>query len=103
MWLIVIIVVKPPAKLPEHGAGVGQGIEARIVALEGSYEGLSQAVGFGTRDWREARNQVELGGESARLLRRIGPSRRERPPAWQLHVHVGAAGRLPAPIRAPRL
>lgn len=47
-------------KLPEHGAGVGQGIEARVVALEGAHEGLRHAVGFGTRDWREARNQVEL-------------------------------------------
>ena len=72
MWVIVIIVVKPPTKLPEHGAGVGQGIEARIVALEGAYEGLRHAGGFGTRDWREARNQVELVSEIARLLRRIG-------------------------------
>ena len=40
MWVIVIVVVKPPAKLPEHGAGVGQGIKARIVALEGTNEGL---------------------------------------------------------------
>ena len=32
MWVVVIVVVKPPAKLPEHGAGVGQGTEARTKA-----------------------------------------------------------------------
>ena len=67
----MIVVVKPPAKLPEHGAGIGQGIEARIVAFEGAHKGLRQAVGFGTRDRREARNQVELGGKIARVPGRI--------------------------------
>ena len=40
----MIVVVKPPAKLPEHGAGVGQGIEARIVAFEGAHKGQSVAL-----------------------------------------------------------
>ena len=25
VWVIVIVVFKPPAKLPKHGAGIGQG------------------------------------------------------------------------------
>ena len=68
----MIIVVKRPAKLTEDGAGVGQGIEARIVGLEGAHEGLRHAVGFGTRDWREAHDQVELGNGTARVFRPIG-------------------------------
>ena len=72
MWVISIVVIKSLAKLPEHGAGVGPGSEARIVAFEGTHKGLGQAVGFWTRHWREARNQVELGGGIARVLGRMG-------------------------------
>ena len=49
MRVIVMIVFKPPAKLPYRRACVGQGIEARIVAFEGAQIGLRHAVGLNCR------------------------------------------------------
>lgn len=65
--MVFVIILEPSGDLVERRQRVRQGIDAHVVALEGSDEGLTEAVAFGARDRGEAGHEVELGREDAGL------------------------------------
>ena len=69
--MVLVVVLEPSGDLIERGIGVGDRVDPDIVALEGLDEGLAHAVAFGAGGGREARDQVELGGEAACVDRGI--------------------------------
>jgi hypothetical protein len=50
----LVVVFDPSWDLLQDGQGIRARLDAGIVALEGLYESLADAVAFGASDWREA-------------------------------------------------
>ncbi len=60
-----VVEVEPAGQLVDHGYGVGLFGDAGVVALHGSNEGFSHAVGLRAFNGRRARAEVDLAGEAA--------------------------------------
>ena len=70
--MVLVVVLEPSGDLAERGDRIRQWIDASIVAFEGFDEALRHAVRLRALDRREAGNEIERGGEVARLLGRVG-------------------------------
>jgi len=84
MGTVLVVVLEPPGDLAKRGAGVRQGADANIVALEGSDKGLRHAIGLwlatgvkhGARLSAVAKSWVFLAvSEDKQLLRIYGEIR----------------------------
>ncbi len=66
--MVLVVVVEPSGDPVKRGLGIRHGADAEVIALEGLREGLAHADALGARDRREARDEVELGGEDAGIV-----------------------------------
>jgi hypothetical protein len=66
-----IIVLDPDWQLFEHGAGVGFGADASVVALEGSDERFGHSVALRAFDGCGSRDQADVAGEAAGVVRGV--------------------------------
>src|SRR5689334_10199261 len=70
--MVLVVVLEPSGDLAERCERIRQGIDANIVAFEGFYEALRDAVRLRTLNGSEAGNEIKGYREVAGLLGGIG-------------------------------